>query len=67
MPVQAVFADAGKRYVYKVADGKVAKTEVAVGASTDTQAQIVSGLAAGDVVATTQLTALTDGVGVHVA
>jgi len=67
VPVQAVFADAGKRYVYKVADGKVAKTEVAVGASTDTQAQIVSGLAAGDVVATTQLTALTDGVGVHVA
>ena len=66
VPAQAVLTDGGKRYVFKVDAGKVVRTEVGVGASTDTQTQITSGLAAGDVVATSQLTALKDGASVNV-
>ena len=66
VPTQAVGADGAAKYVFKVVNGKVVKTTVTVGSSTDTQAQITSGLAAGDVVATSQLTALKDGASVNV-
>ena len=66
VPAQAVLTAGGKRYVFKVGPGKVVRTEVGVGASTDTQTHITSGLAAGDVVATSQLTALKDGASVNV-
>lgn len=67
VPVQAVLSDAAGRYVFKVAGDRVQRVEVSVGVATDTQAQITAGLAEGDVVATSQLTALTDGATVHVA
>lgn len=67
VPAQAVVSDGAKKYVYKVTGGKVARAEVTVGASTDTQTQVLSGLVAGDVVATTNLTSLKDGASVNVA
>jgi len=67
VPAQAVQSDGAKHYVFKVAAGKVARVEVAVGAATDTLTQITSGLAAGDVVATSQLGSLKDGASVNVA
>ncbi len=66
VPVQAVQTDGAKRYVFKVSGTTVSRTAVTVGASTDTLAQLTSGLAAGDVVATSQLAALTDGASVNV-
>jgi RND family efflux transporter MFP subunit len=67
VPAQAVQSDGAKHYVFKVAAGKVVRVEVAVGASTDTLTQITSGLAAGDVVATSLLGSLKDGASVNVA
>ncbi|WOP18519.1 efflux RND transporter periplasmic adaptor subunit [Raineyella sp. LH-20] len=67
VPVQAVQSDGAAKYVYTITDGTAHRTRVEVGASTDTLAQITAGLAADDVVATTQLGSLTDGASVHVA
>jgi len=67
VPSQAVQADGARHYVFKVIAGKVARVEVAVGAATETLTQITSGLAAGDVVATSLLGSLKDGASVNVA
>ena len=69
VPAQAVLTDGGAKYVYTIADAptRVVKTPVVLGAATDTLAQVTSGLAAGDRVATTGLTALTDGAVVNVS
>ena len=69
VPAQAVLTDGGAKYVYTIADAptRVVKTPVVLGAATDTLAQVTSGLAAGDRVATTGLTALTDGAAVNVS
>jgi hypothetical protein len=51
--------------VFVVSNNKVAKVEVTTGALTDTSAQVLTGLKDGDVVATSQLTTLTDGMTVR--
>ena len=61
VPVQAVVADGASRHVWKIDNGVAHKVAVEVGPSTDTLTQVTSGLAAGDVVATTNLTALAEG------
>lgn len=61
VPVQAVVADGTSRHVWKVDNGVAHKVAVEVGPSTDTLTQITSGLATGDLVATTNLTALKEG------
>ena len=66
VPARSVVTDGATRYVWRVADGKVAKTEVGVGAATDALVQVTSGLSAGDVVALGNLAALTDGAAVDV-
>lgn len=66
VPTQAVQSDGSTKFVYKVVDGKVAKTTVVIGAATDTATQITSGLVAGDVVATSNLGSLKDGASVNV-
>lgn len=66
VPTQAIVSDGAKRYAWKVANGAVTRTEVTLGATTDTLAQVTHGLVAGDSVATGNLTALTDGMAVHV-
>ena len=65
VPIEAILDDAGKKYVFVVKADKVAKVEVTTGALTDTRAQVLTGLTAGDTVATNNLTALTDGMTVR--
>lgn len=66
VPEQAIFAQAGKPYVYKVADGVARLTEVELGARRVGQAEITAGLAAGDVVVTAGQMKLRDGASVRV-
>lgn len=67
VPTQAVLADGSKRYVFVVtSEHKLVKTEVTLGESTDTMTQVTTGLTAGTIVVTSQLTGLTDGMSVRV-
>lgn len=66
VPVQAVVSDGTRRRVWVVDGDVVRAAEVEVGPATDTLVQIVSGLDAGARVATTNLTALSEGARVHV-
>ena len=52
VPEQAIFAQQGKPFVYKVMDGVARLTEVQLGGRSVGQAEITKGLAAGDVVVT---------------
>lgn len=66
VPEQAIFAQAGKPYVYKVEDGVARLTEVGLGERRVGQAEIISGLAVGDVVITAGQMKLRDGSPVRV-
>ena len=61
VPVQAVVASGTDRHVWRITDGVAHKVAVEVGPSSDTLTQVTTGLSAGDQVATTNLTALTEG------
>jgi HlyD family secretion protein len=63
IPIEALFDEGGKSYVYVVGPGdKLKKTQVTVGTLTDTRAQIKSGVKEGDKVALSGGTVkLTDG------
>jgi HlyD family secretion protein len=65
VPIEAVLSENGKKFVFVVTDNKVAKVEVTTGALTDVSAEVLTGVAAGDVVATSQLTTLQDGMTVR--
>jgi RND family efflux transporter MFP subunit len=65
VPIEALFDENGKKYVFVVAAGKVAKREVTVGAMTETRAQITSGVDVGADVAISNLSALSDGAAVR--
>ena len=65
IPIEAVLDDSGKKYVFVVKADKVSKVEITTGALTDTRAQVLTGLSAGDTVATNNLTALKDGMTVR--
>jgi RND family efflux transporter MFP subunit len=65
VPIEAILDDGGKKFVFIVKADNVSKVEVTTGALTDTRAQILSGVSAGDTVATSNLTALTDGMTVR--
>lgn len=65
IPIEAVLDDAGKKYVFVVRADKVSKVEITTGALTDTRAQVLTGLSAGDTVATSKLTELKDGMTVR--
>jgi len=66
VPVEAVLDEAGKSYVYLVQDGKAVRTEVTTGRTTDTRAEVLSGVAAGDDVIVTGIGDLKDGAAVRV-
>jgi membrane fusion protein (multidrug efflux system) len=66
VPEQAIFAQQGKPYVFKVVDGVARLTEVTVGGRRVGQAEITSGLAAGDVVVAAGQMKLRDGTAVRV-
>ena len=61
VPEQAIFAQQGKPYVYKVVDGVARLTQVQLGGRRVGQAEITEGLAAGDVVVTAGQLKLHDG------
>jgi len=66
IPVEALFSEGGTDYVYVVSANTLKKTEVTVGATTDTEVEILEGLNEGDVVALSGSTQYTDGMTVRV-
>lgn len=65
VPVEALFSEGGTDYVYVIVDTKLKKTEITVGATTDTEVEILEGLEEGDVVALSGSTQYTDGMTVR--
>ena len=65
IPIEALFDQNGKSYVYVVQDGHLKKTDVTTGAVTDTNAQILRGLEPGQVVALSGSVEYTDGMAVR--
>jgi membrane fusion protein, multidrug efflux system len=66
VPEQAIFAQQGRPYVYRVVDGVARLTEVTLGGRRVGQAEITAGLTAGDVVVTAGQIKLHDGADVRV-
>lgn len=65
VPVEALFSEGGTDFVYSVVAGKLKKTEITVGATTDTDVEVLSGLQAGDTVALSGSTQYVDGMPVR--
>lgn len=65
IPVEALFNENGQNFVYRVVDNKLSKTDITVGATTDTEVEVVSGLKSGDVVALSGPTQYSDGLAVR--
>lgn len=65
IPVEALFSEGGTDYVYVVKAGKLKKSEITVGAQTDTEVEVLGGLNEGDVVALSGATQYTDGMPVR--
>jgi HlyD family secretion protein len=62
VPIESVLSLNGKNYVFVLESGNTVKqTEVTLGAQTTTDAQVLTGISAGDTVVTSQLTSLKDG------
>ncbi len=66
IPVEALFSEGGTDFVYLIDNSVLKKTEITVGATTDTEVEVVEGLAAGDEVALSGSTQYTDGMTVRV-
>jgi HlyD family secretion protein len=66
VPVEAVLDEAGKSYVFLAVDGKAVRTEVTTGRTTDTRAEVLTGVKAGDNVIVTGIGDLKDGVTIRV-
>jgi RND family efflux transporter MFP subunit len=65
VPIESVLSANGKNYVFVLTGTTVKQTEVTLGAQTTTDAQVLSGISAGDTVVTSQLTSLKDGMTVR--
>jgi RND family efflux transporter MFP subunit len=66
IPVEALFNENGKNFVYRVDSNKLVKTDITVGATTDTEVEVLSGLSKGAVVALSGPTQYSDGLVVRV-
>lgn len=66
IPIEALFDENGKTFVYVVENNRLKKTDITVGAQTDTQVQVTQGLQPGQVVALSGATQFTDGMAVRV-
>jgi membrane fusion protein (multidrug efflux system) len=66
VPEQAIVPRGGRNFVFRVVDGRAALTEVALGARTPGQVEIVKGLKPGEMVVTDGQIKLQDGVPVMV-
>jgi len=67
VPEQALVPQGNEQYVFKVVDGKVARVKVETGQRRDSKVEVLSGLAAGDVVVTAGQLKIRDGAQVRVA
>jgi HlyD family secretion protein len=65
VPIEAIFDENGKKFVFVIGSGKVSKVEVTTGALTDTRAQILAGATAGQDIAVGNLSTLKDGMTVR--
>ena len=65
IPVEALFNENGQNYVYKLVSTKLTRTNITVGATTDTSVEVLKGLSAGDTVALAGSTQYTDGMTVR--
>jgi len=65
IPVEALFSEGGTDYVYTVEGNVLKRTEITVGATTDTEVEVLEGLADGAVVALSGSTQYTDGMAVR--
>ena len=65
IPVEALFNENGQNFVYRVVDNKLSKTDITIGATTDTEVEVLSGLSSGDVVALSGPTQYSDGLTVR--
>lgn len=61
VPLEALFQEGSKNYVYQVKEGQLVKTEVKVGIGNDTDQEITSGLKTGDRVVLNPSTQLEEG------
>ncbi len=66
IPVEALFSEGGTDYVYTVENSVLTKTEITVGATTDTEVEVIEGLDEGTVVALSGSTQYTDGMTVRI-
>jgi HlyD family secretion protein len=66
IPVETLFSEGGTDYVYVVENNTLVKTEITVGATTDTEVEVLQGLEEGQVLALSGSTQYTDGMSVRV-
>ena len=66
VPIEAVVEKKGKKYVFKVVDGKARLTKISVGITTEANAEILGGIKAGDRVVVKGTEKLRDGQGVKI-
>jgi membrane fusion protein (multidrug efflux system) len=67
VPEEALVPIGGEQYVFRVADGKVQRVQIAVGVRRSSAVEVIRGLAAGDLVVTAGQLRLRDGLPVTVA
>ena len=65
IPIEALFDQNGKSYVYVVKDGILDKTDITAGAVTETEVQVLRGLVPGQVVALSGSVEYSDGMAVR--
>ena len=61
VPIEALLEDAEGSYVYEVVDGTLAKTRIEAGRLTDTRASVLSGLAEGALIVTSDVAGISEG------
>lgn len=67
IPVEALFDEGGAQYVYRVSGETLEKVEITIGMLTETDAEVLDGIEAGDTVALSGPTELKDGMRVRAA
>lgn len=66
IPIEALFSEGGTDYVYLVEEGKLERRDITVGATTDTEVEVLEGLTEGDRVALSGSVQYSDGMAVQV-
>ncbi|MDQ7096323.1 efflux RND transporter periplasmic adaptor subunit [Desulfosporosinus sp. PR] len=64
VPLEALFQEGSKNYVYRIQEGRLHKTEVKVGIGNDTHQEITSGLKSGDLIVLNPSNQLSEGLAV---